>query len=253
MTLNKNFKISIFSISHLIMCFLFILCFLSDSGYSADLKPTDFKRGKAVYERYCKGCHGGKGDGNGDYARILNPRPRDFTSGIFKWTSGPAGSMPTDKDLMITVSEGIHGTSMPPWGALKETERLNVISYIKTFSKRFEKNLHSEGTIIDPPPPRTPELIQKGKIIYQKTGCYRCHGLSGKGDGTSAHNLRDDWDNPILPTDFSQGIIKTGSEDWKIYRTIANGLGGTPMPSSVDQLEPNEIWALVFFIRSLKY
>jgi mono/diheme cytochrome c family protein len=142
---------------------------------------------------------------------------------------------------------------MPPWGSLKETERINVISYIKTFSNRFEINLPPEGTIIYPSPPKTPELILEGKLIYQKTGCDRCHGSTGKGDGTSANNLRDDWDNLISPTDFYQGIIKTGPEDWKIYRTIANGLGGTPMPSSIDQLEPNEIWALVYYIRSLKH
>jgi cytochrome c oxidase cbb3-type subunit 2 len=250
--LNKPFKISIFVMPHLIF-FLFTLCFLSESGYSADLKSADNNKGKAVYERYCEGCHGVNGDGDGEYARSMNPKPRDFTSGIFKWTSRPAGSIPTDRDLMITISEGIHGTSMPPWGALKESDRRQVISFIKTFSNRFKKIPSDLETFIYPPPPKTPELIQEGKLIYQRTGCDRCHGMTGKGDGFSAHTLMDDWDNPILPTDFYHGIIKTGSEDWKIYRTIANGLGGTPMPSSVNQLEPNEIWAMVYFIRSLKH
>jgi len=231
---------------------IYILVSFSESYYSADFNPTDTKVGKSVYERYCQGCHGEYGKGDGKYARDMNPKPRDFTSGMFKWTSSPAGSMPTDRDLILTISEGVHGTSMPPWAPLKESERRDVIAYIKTFSDRFNKKPFFPETFIYPPPPNTPELIQYGNSIYHKTGCDRCHGITGRGDGINANSLMDDWNNPISPTNFYLGIFKTGKENWKIYRTIANGLGGTPMPSSLYQLEPNEIWALVYFIRSLK-
>ena len=43
--------------------------------------------GKQVYFRRCVGCHGEKGDGNGPSARFLNPKPRNFTSGTFKFRS----------------------------------------------------------------------------------------------------------------------------------------------------------------------
>lgn len=251
-TLRKKIKISL-SINPRIILAFFLLCAFSNSGQAENLNPTFQKLGRAIYKRYCEGCHGINGDGDGEYAKSLNPKPRDFTSGIYKWTSAPAGSMPTDRDLMMTISEGIHGTAMPPWASLKESERRAVVDYIKTFSDRFEKQPSSQATIIYAPPPRTAELIQRGRAIYQKTGCDRCHGLTGKGDGGSSLNLMDDWNNPILPTDFYHGTIKTGSEDWKLYRTIANGMGGTPMPTSVNQLEPNDIWALVYYIRSLKH
>ncbi len=209
-------------------------------------------RGKGVYERYCVGCHGVKGDGRGIYAEGLNPKPRDFTSGVFKWTGGQAGSIPSDLDLMITVSEGVHGTSMPAWRSMRESDRRYVVDYIKTFSLRFKKETPPRETFIYPPPPRTPDEIDKGKTVFEKTGCMACHGPKGRADGRSAATLMDDWGDAILPANFSKGVFKTGKEEWKIYRSIANGLGGTPMPSFSDQLKPVEIWELVYYIQSLR-
>ncbi len=45
------------------------------------------QRGHLVYAKYCVGCHGEYGDGNGVAAARLITQPRDFTSGI----SGKAG------------------------------------------------------------------------------------------------------------------------------------------------------------------
>ena len=72
---------------------------------SQDLLPL----GKQVYFRRCVGCHGVKGDGNGTSARFLNSKPRDFTTGTFKFRStiGGANSLPSDEDLFITISHGL--------------------------------------------------------------------------------------------------------------------------------------------------
>ncbi|MGH7318661.1 MAG: cbb3-type cytochrome c oxidase subunit II, partial [Candidatus Rokuibacteriota bacterium] len=59
-------------------------------------------RGKEVYERRCVGCHGQNGDGNGPVATFLDPRPRDFRLGAFKFRTTPSGSLPTDGDLYRT-------------------------------------------------------------------------------------------------------------------------------------------------------
>src|SRR5437588_10402304 len=37
------------------------------------------------YRRYCVGCHGELGDGNGENAMWLDPKPRDFQLGICKF------------------------------------------------------------------------------------------------------------------------------------------------------------------------
>ena len=64
-------------------------------------------RGKAVYERRCVGCHGPNGDGNGPMATFLDPRPRDFRLGAFKFRTTPSGSLPTDGDLYRTLTRGL--------------------------------------------------------------------------------------------------------------------------------------------------
>ena len=43
--------------------------------------------GAALYQQRCASCHGKTGRGDGEYAGLLNPRPRDFTSGRFKFVS----------------------------------------------------------------------------------------------------------------------------------------------------------------------
>ncbi len=60
----------------------------------------DAAAGKAVYERKCLLCHGEKGDGKGPGAERLDPKPRDFTSGVYKIRSTASGQLPTDPDLM---------------------------------------------------------------------------------------------------------------------------------------------------------
>ena len=71
--------------------------------------------GKEVYERRCIGCHGEKGDGNGPAATFLyNQRPRNFSLGVFKFRLSQK-PVPTDGDLLRTITRGVRGTAMPAW------------------------------------------------------------------------------------------------------------------------------------------
>src|ERR1700694_3880343 len=61
---------------------------------------TGHAKGAAMnYRRYCAGCHGTLGDGEGENAVWLDPKPRNFTLATFKCRSTPSGSLPTDEDL----------------------------------------------------------------------------------------------------------------------------------------------------------
>ena len=112
-------------------------------------------RGKAVYERRCVGCHGAQGDGNGPAATFLDPRPRNFTLGSFKFRTTPSGSLPTDGDLYRTLTRGVRWTAMPTWHELPEKDRMAVIAYIKTFSSRWKDEKPEPPIPIgDPPSPR---------------------------------------------------------------------------------------------------
>src|SRR5260370_10321617 len=76
-------------------------------------------------------CHGTKGDGMGPAATfIFNQRPRNFNAGVFKFRLSQK-PVPTDGDLLRTITRGVRGTAMPAWYELPLTDRLPVIQYIK--------------------------------------------------------------------------------------------------------------------------
>ena len=73
------------------------------------------KDAKTTYRRYCVGCHGNLGDGNGENFPWVDPKPRDFQLGVFKCRSTPTGTLPTDQDLFDTIGRGLDRSNMPQW------------------------------------------------------------------------------------------------------------------------------------------
>jgi cytochrome c oxidase cbb3-type subunit 2 len=126
-----------------------------------------------------------------------------------------------------------------------------VTEYLKTFSQRFQAKKTPEPISI--PAQRSPdaELLALGKKMYADAGCIQCHGSRGKGDGTSAKDLKDDWREPISPTDLTLKPFKSGPNPEDLYRTLSTGLNGTPMPSYAEVLTPKERWSLVFYVLSI--
>lgn len=208
--------------------------------------------GKQEYRRYCVGCHGQEGDGMGENAQWIDPRPRDFTAAVFKCRSTPTGTLPTDDDLFRSVSRGFVTTNMPSWEPLTRQTRADLVAYIKTFSSRWSQGA---GTPIAIPAetPATLESILRGREVFQRMECWKCHGPAGHGDGPSASTLMDSKDNPIRPYNFSTGSrFKCGDSNEDLYRIFMTGVDGTPMPSFADILQPNEAWDLVHFLRTLQ-
>lgn len=223
--------------------------------------PDDLlAQGKMVYQKECSVCHGSEGRGDGPAAYLLFPKPRDFTTGLFKIRSTPSGQMPTDQDLFRTISQGMPGSAMPGFTRLSEGERWALVAYIKALSV-FEKDgqiynhfaLQKEPHPLAIPPatPLTPESLARGKQLYIDAGCVDCHGVKGKGDGPSAPDLKDELGYPILPNDFTRGIFKGGGKEEEIYLRMMTGLAGTPMPSYEGVFTPEEGWDVVHYIHTL--
>jgi len=210
--------------------------------------------GKKLYRRYCVGCHGPDGDGNGENAQWIDPKPRDFTAGLFKCRSTPTGSLPTDQDLFNAMSRGFVTTNMPIWEPLAAQNRADLVAYIKTFSPRFSTEKPGTPITIPPEPAATIEGILRGRATFQKLECWKCHGPTGHGDGPSASTLTDSKDEPIRPYNFAAGVPRfmCGATNQDIYRDFMTGLDGSPMPSFADQLQPSEAWDLVHFLRTLQ-
>jgi len=216
-----------------------------------DEPAGDPARGMVVYERYCLSCHGELGNGEGEFAEYINPKPRDYRQGTFKWRSTPSGSLPTVSDLEKTVRDGIYGTYMPAWLAIGKRSRLDVIAYIQTFSPRWKTEKPQPPITVPQEPPYTEESVKRGRAIYERSNCSQCHGQAGLGDGPSARDLKDDWGHPIVPYDLTQGHIKCGDKGPDIYRVFITGMSGTPMPSFADSINTDEAWDLVHYIQSL--
>ena len=209
------------------------------------------RHGRDVYLANCAVCHGESGDGNGMAAHMFLVRPRNFRRGLFKFRSTPSGSLPTDEDLLQTVTQGIRWTGMVGRSDLLEEDRKAVVQYLKTFSPRFASERPAPPVILSPAPPKSRDLVAEGRRLYRDAECAKCHGDRGHGDGPSAPGMKDDWGWPTRPSDLTWRPLKRGSATGEIYLTIATGLSGTPMPSYGDSLDSQEIWALVSYLESL--
>lgn len=228
---------------------------------------ADMDRGRELYGRYCAWCHGENGDGQGPAAPYLNPPPRDFTFGFYKWRSTPfEGFVPTDGDFMRTIGgmdghagagipgwRGLAGTSMPGWSdVLTKGEILDIAAWIKDLAYLGEPEF-DEVSVAGKTPP-TPEALEEGRRIYGEL-CSECHGRAGRGDGEK--KLRDDWGARTWPRNLTKGwTFRMGSTVEEIYRRITIGIPGTQMPSFADPaskkvLTEDERWAVAHFVRSL--
>ena len=97
--------------------------------------------GHGLYRQHCARCHGLTGDGKGPVARVLNPYPRDFRRGIFKFKSTARTAKPTDEDLMRILHYGIPDTAMPSFKRLPEAQREVLVEYVKYLSIRGEMEI----------------------------------------------------------------------------------------------------------------
>ena len=223
------------------------------------------EQGKTIYFRRCSFCHGLLGDGNGPAADYLDPRPRDFTLGTFKFRTTQSGELPTDEDMFRTVSRGLSGTGMQAFDSdlikngLSELERWAVIYYIKTFVPEFEDpEFDPYKSVIQIPkdmPPFSEALVAKGKEVFEKAKCWECHGKTGRGNGQEAFDRTDDWGFPIRIRNVTHPWkIKAGGEPIDIFTRFSTGINGSPMPSFIEGIpEASDRWALANYIKSLQH
>jgi mono/diheme cytochrome c family protein len=72
--------------------------------------------GARTYTQKCAKCHGANAEGKGSHPSLRTQKMQDATPGELNW--------------IITHGTGIHG--MPGFGKLPETERWQLVSYIKS-------------------------------------------------------------------------------------------------------------------------
>ena len=238
-----------------------ILLFTASCAIAAEPMTLDFNRymeGKYLFERNCIVCHGPRGDGKGEMAPTLQPRPRSFREGIFKFRTTPFGSLPTEDDLRHTIKHGLTGTAMGMFSQLTEEDITNVIEYVKSFSRRWRKaENYAEPMTFPTEPGWFKEAASKaahastGKALFQ-TNCSACHGPAADGQGPAVPALKDIWEQPARPSDLRQPHLRCGDRPQDIYRVLTTGLNGTPMVSFDATLTPEQRWDIIAYLFTLK-
>lgn len=233
---------------------------LSSENESPEAELTDIERGRILYGKNCKYCHGENGDGKGPVAFFLNIQPRDFraprnlTTGIFKFKSSSYNELfPFDRDLYETINQGLGGSAMP--GLRSNTSLADirgVIAYIKTFSEEWEEPFEGvdySGRVVP-----SPESFTKGRELFLDN-CAECHG--GDLTGASSKKLKDDWGRDIDPRNLNKPYeFRKGNTPQEIYTRVTAGIYGTPMQSFADprnekRLSNEERWHIANYVSSI--
>ncbi|MBS1985137.1 MAG: c-type cytochrome [Bdellovibrionales bacterium] len=238
--------------------------------------------GHDTYMNYCMQCHGISGEGNGPASIGLNPQPRNFTQGIYKFASVTSGELPLDEDLKHVIRNGLRGTPMLPWDI--SDERLEaVVQYIKTFSPVWKTQTAGTPQKLTPDPfgaERASEAIALGKKVYHGMAqCYTCHptyaslkeisAYSKEMTGNEVSSIRENpelsvlqdssYGHKFMPPDYTKIDIKTGGDIASLYKVLGTGVGGTSMPAWKNMLSPSgneeesekRLWALAYYVNSL--
>ncbi|MFQ5549154.1 MAG: ethylbenzene dehydrogenase-related protein [Woeseia sp.] len=215
-------------------------------------------RAADIYAHRCQGCHGADGDGLGPAAERLNPPPRDFTLGMYKFkSSGFEEFLPNDDDLLRMIRDGMPGTAMPGWGdVLSDQDMADLVLHIKTLAGYAEDEQPGQqidyGTTIE----SNAESAQSGRELFlDRDRCSECHGQEGKGDAVKS--LKDDNGERTWPRNLTKPWTFRASNDPRdIYSRISTGIPGTQMPSFADPvsdkvLSVEERWHVANYVSSL--
>lgn len=90
--------------------------------------PELVEHGAAVYSTACAMCHGPSGKGDGPAGMSLNPKPRNFVEGKWKYGGDSLG-------LFNTITNGVKGTSMAAFGYMPVAERWALVHYLRSITE----------------------------------------------------------------------------------------------------------------------
>lgn len=228
-------------------------------------------RGEELFAKNCAICHGDTGDGAGKFAYLMNPRPRDLRIGSFK-LSTTENLIPTDEDLLRTISAGMPGSAMPPWGHLPTADLEALVKYVRKLNvdgnremlqgwvakgilkepevpaALAERTQPGPALMVPPEPPFDEIRWFRGRRHYLEN-CASCHGADGN---PVADAVKFDAEGyPVPPRSFVNGIFKGSSQGHQLYARIWKGMKGTPMPASEGVYTADEVWDLIHYVQSL--
>lgn len=160
------------------------------------LDPYTLYHGSKLYRRHCLHCHGVPGDGRGPTGPWVDPHPRDYRQGVFKFISTSTdvvGRKPRREDLYRTLEKGIDGTSMPAFGLLPRKELDQLVSYVIHLSLRGQVEFDTIKALTV-----SRDQLEGGdarKFAYKQTGILTAQWAvsnAGKPSEPPAYAVKDD-------------------------------------------------------------
>ena len=100
----------------------------------------------------------------------------------------------------------------------------------------------AEATDLNSPVAGSPDALKKGQSVFESR-CRPCHGPEGKGNGPLS--------DPAHPAaDLTAGVKADLAPDGILFYRVWNGK--RPMPAFKSELTPDDVWAVVEYIKTLK-
>jgi mono/diheme cytochrome c family protein len=259
---------------------------------SFGLTPENLTRGSYLFARHCQQCHGIPGDGRGPTGPWIQPHPRDFRSGKFKFITTRASGIlkPQRDDLRRTLLEGLKGSAMPNFQSLSEQDRERLIDYVVHLSLRgqverqlllelredeltaaamrslaeqwltkfLQEWLQAESNPLLIPEWANGELEEPDPEAVRRG--YEIFSSDQTGACAKCHidfgrksKYRfDDWGTLVRPNDLTSGVYRGGSRPADLFARLNCGIAPSGMPAA-NQLKPNEQRDLVQFLLALPY
>ncbi|MCB9903428.1 MAG: c-type cytochrome [Planctomycetes bacterium] len=191
-----------------------VAAFKDDAKLTFEEYYPSFADSAELYRQQCLHCHGNEGGADGPTARFLNPLPRDYRRGIFKYTALKDKARPRREDLFNTLAQGIYSTAMPNFRRFSDAELHGLVDYVQLLSMRGETEMLLAANMVSdealttdmvletyndvwgrwsgqdeklitfdgPIPAPTPELLHRGAELFNdpnKGNCFSCHGQAG--------------------------------------------------------------------------
>lgn len=248
--------------------------------------------GSRLYRRHCLHCHGLSGNGQGPTGPWVNPHPRDYRLGQFKFISTAQQGVdrkPRRDDLLRTLRQGVEGTSMPSFALLTDSELDDLVSYVIHLSIRGQtevdvlkgllvtQSIAADADVQD-------EMVQSVQAIAslwveadksvtkpEKEGVKpgdpafaesvkrgqakfldACKGCHSE-YGQKANLFWDNWGTVVKPANLTLGIYRGGRRPIDLYWRIHVGVPGSNMPANYPALNSDQIWDVVNFLQVLPY
>jgi mono/diheme cytochrome c family protein len=146
----------------------------TDENKPLKLDSATLAKGSQHYRRQCMHCHGVSGDGRGPTGYWVNPHPRDYRQGVFKFISSKlemVGRKAARADLIRVMRQGIDGTAMPAFGLLSNDELEELASYVIHLSMRGEMEFGvMEAALQDDPMPKSGSEFKVSNLTIDATG-----------------------------------------------------------------------------------